>query len=115
MKRANKSIAKKSETRRRKVTKMVALVTLNFTLCWLPTHLFIIIKLLFYTSEADLPLHVFTALSLFKQFAHTLSYLTPVINPCLYAFFNDNFRASMKLFFKRFSCVKSKPTEKILL
>lgn len=106
IKKTNKSIIIKSETRRRKVTKMVAVVTLNFAICWLPTHLFIIIKLLFFTSESDLPLNVFTALSLFKQFAHTLSYMTPVINPFLYAFFNDNFSSSIVLFFKRITCRK---------
>ena len=82
---------------------MVVIVTINFAVCWLPTHLFIIIKSAFF-SEPDLPLNAYVALTIFKQFAHTLSYLTPVINPFLYAFYNENFRSSILLFFKDITC-----------
>ena len=100
-KKPKSSMLIKSENRRRKVTKMVAIVTLNFAICWLPTHIFIIMRLLFFTNESDLPLNVFTMLSLFKQFAHTLSYLTPVINPLLYGFFNESYKTSITAFLKK--------------
>ncbi|RNA11054.1 kiSS-1 receptor [Brachionus plicatilis] len=98
-KKARKS--KKSENRKKKVTTMVAVVTLNFGICWLPTHLFIIFK----PSLSEYP-YLFPYLSLFKLVAHTLSYLTPVINPCLYAFYNENFRNSFYDLCFRVSCKK---------
>ena len=81
----------KKPNKKRKVTIMVILVTVNFAICWLPTHLFIIIKR---SVSIEQNSDAYIYLSLFKIIAHTLSYLTPVINPCLYAFFNENFRSS---------------------
>lgn len=71
---------------------MVALVTLNFGICWLPTHLLIIV----YRSISIDTLYAYHPYFVsFKYFAHTLSYLTPVVNPCVYAFYNENFRTSL--------------------
>lgn len=101
---------KKSENRKKKVTTMVAVVTLNFGICWLPTHLFIIFK----PSLSEYP-YLFPYLSLFKLIAHTLSYLTPVINPCLYAFYNENFRNSFYDLCYRLSCKKENANGKKML
>ncbi|CAF1096430.1 unnamed protein product [Brachionus calyciflorus] len=95
---------KKSENRKKKVTTMVAVVTLNFGICWLPTHLFIILK----TTLGDSNPQLLPYLSLFKLFAHTLSYLTPVINPCLYAFYNENFRSCFYDLWFRMTCKSNK-------
>lgn len=84
----------KVKTKNKKVLLMVAVITLNFTLCWLPTQILLLLKQFDskfpYTNNAQH--HVY----LFKIIAHTLSYLTPVINPILYAFFNRNFCDSFK-------------------
>lgn len=86
----------KSEHKKKKVTTMVAVVTLNFGLCWFPTHLFIIIR--GFVSSND------SYMMIFKLSAHTLSYLTPVINPCLYAFYNENFRTCLFDLWYKITC-----------
>jgi hypothetical protein len=79
---------------------MVVIVTINFAVCWLPTQLFIIIKSAFFT-EPDLPLNIYVFLLIFKQLAHTLSYLTSVINPILNVLYDDNLRSSILVFLKK--------------
>jgi hypothetical protein len=91
----------KPQNKKRKVTIMVVLVTVNFAVCWLPTHLFIIIKRSVAIEQNS---DEYIYLSLFKIIAHTLSYLTPVINPCLYAFFNENFRSSFYDLWLKLTC-----------
>ncbi len=83
----------------RKVTKLVTVVTLNFAICWLPAHLFIII--IVFLDKRDLSNNVYTMLLIFKVFAHTLSYLTPILNPIAYGFYNDSFRKPLRLLFKQ--------------
>ena len=100
---ANKSISQKFMSKRtRKVTKMVAIVTLNFAICWLPAHLFIL--LIAYIDKNKITQTTYTALALFKSFAHTLSYVTPVLNPISYAFFNENFRQPLTQLFEKVNC-----------
>lgn len=82
----------------RKVTKLVSVVTLNFAICWLPANFFII--LIVFVDKLDngfIKHHLY----LFKLFAHTLSYLTPVLNPISYAFYNDKFRGPLKHLWNR--------------
>jgi hypothetical protein len=70
----------------KKVTKLVTLVTLNFILCWLPAHLFLLFRMILDINT------ITSTMLLLKLLAHTLTYMTPVINPILYGFYNDNFR-----------------------
>ncbi len=78
----------KSKTK--KVTQMVAIVTLNFGICWFPTHLFALLR----HFHPDL-IHASNSMYIFKIFANTLTYLTPCFNPCLYGFYNENFRTPL--------------------
>ncbi len=94
-----------SESRKKKVTTMVAVVTLNFGICWLPTHLFIILKRLIRVSPDS---NAYVYLTIFKLIAHTLSYLTPVINPVLYAFYNENFLLPLIDIWSRITCRSAK-------
>ncbi len=94
-KRKNTGQKKLLSKKTKKVTKLVAVVTLNFALCWLPAHLFILLITLI--DSGKITKTTYTALSIFKLFAHTLSYLTPVINPILYGYFNENFRNSLSI------------------
>jgi hypothetical protein len=80
---------RKSKTK--KVMKMVAIVTLNFGICWFPTHLFALLRYLYPTWFNERPASMYN----FKTFANTLTYLTPVLNPFLYGFFNENFRTPL--------------------
>lgn len=101
------SIGVKQENKKKRVTKMVALVTLNFGICWLPTHLNIIMR-----SLLQDPAQYYAYLALFKLTAHTLSYLTPVINPCFYAFYNENFRKSLKEIWGQVTCQPASQTNR---
>jgi hypothetical protein len=97
----------KRSDKKKKVTKMVAILTLNFGICWLPTHLLVIALRLFNIRE-----DLLNYMRMFKLIAHTFSYTTPVINPCVYAFYNENFRTSLFDIWNRVTC-KSKPSARL--
>ena len=82
---------------------MVAIVTLNFGICWLPTHIIAIISYVYENNQRLEALHY-----LLKIIANTLSYLTPVINPCVYAFYNENFRIPLIDLCKKITCRQDK-------
>ncbi len=65
---------------------MVAIVTLVFSLCWLPITLYII--------SANVFEHKTEALYYFKIIANSFAYLNSSINPILYAFLNRSFRTN---------------------
>ena len=92
---------KNSEKKMKKVTIMIVLVTLNFAIGWFPTHLFIIIRRV---RTIDPSTNEYVFLQVFKLVAHTLSYLTPVVNVCLYAFFNENFQKPLKEICLKLAC-----------
>lgn len=79
--------------RKKRVTRMVAIVILLFAWCWLPIQFFT----LWYKFDPDFPL--IPALLKFKIFAHTLSYANSCVNPFVYAFMNEGVR---KAFQKKF-------------
>lgn len=78
---------------------MVAVVTLVFSLCWLPTTLYIILVSFFEYKSA--------LLYYFKVFGHSFTYLNSAINPILYAFLNRSFRNNCENIFSRPSCIPS--------
>ncbi|CAM4779325.1 unnamed protein product [Rotaria magnacalcarata] len=82
--------------RRRAVTKMVAVVTLVFSLCWLPITLYIVSANIFDRRTAFL--------YYFKAAAHSFAYLNSAINPLLYAFLNRSFRNNCENILSRPSC-----------
>ena len=90
-----------TDQKKKKVTIMIILVTLNFAIGWFPTHLFIIIRRL---RNVDPNTNEYVYLQVFKIVAHTLSYMTPVVNVCLYAFFNENFQKPLYEIYLRMCC-----------
>lgn len=97
-------------SRKRRVTTMVAVLTLAFGICWLPTHLFIILRRVVTFSEDS---NMYIYLTVFKLIAHTLSYLTPVVNTILYAFYNENFRQPLADIWMRATCRTKKANQLI--
>lgn len=80
----NKSNAVQWSKKRRAVTRMIAIVTLVFSLCWLPLTLFIMLANMFENKTA--------ILYYFKMIAHSFAYLNSAVNPLIYAFLNRSFR-----------------------
>lgn len=83
--------------RRKKVTRMVAVVVALFAIFWFPIH-FINVYLRFFKDFDTSSQMLYNS----KIFAHTLSYANSCVNPFVYAFLNDGFK---KAFNKTFpSC-----------
>lgn len=97
-KKINKRYHQSKEAMEHKVYKAVFVFMFCFAIIWMPTYIFIAIKQFY--SASDLSPNLFLGLSIFKQLAHTLSYLTPIINPIVNVkYFNEKFRINKKLKF----------------
>lgn len=82
--------------KRRAVTRMVAIVTLVFSLCWLPITLYIISANVFDQKTAFL--------YYFKIIANSFAYLNSAVNPIIYAFLNRSFRNNCGSIFSKPAC-----------
>lgn len=82
--------------KRRAVTKMVAIVTLVFSVCWLPITLFIMSANVFENRTAFL--------YYYKMIAHSFAYLNSAVNPLIYAFLNRSFRNNCGSILSKPSC-----------
>ena len=82
--------------KRRAVTKMVAIVTLVFSLCWLP--------ITFYIISANFFQHKTASLYYFKIIANSFAYLNSAVNPLIYAFLNRSFRNNCGNIFSKPTC-----------
>ncbi|NWT89209.1 NPFF2 protein, partial [Lanius ludovicianus] len=86
--------------RKQKVIKMLIVVTLLFTLSWLP--LWTLMLLSDYASLSDLQLQLINIY--IYPFAHWLAFFNSSINPIIYGFCNENFRRRFQAVFKLQLC-----------
>ncbi|XP_063271162.1 neuropeptide FF receptor 2 [Prinia subflava] len=86
--------------RKQKVIKMLIIVTLLFTLSWLP--LWTLMLLSDYASLSDLQLQLINIY--IYPFAHWLAFCNSSINPIIYGFCNKNFRRGFQAVFKLQLC-----------
>lgn len=87
-----------SKRAKRKVTKMIIIVTVLFCICWLPYHVVILCYL-----YGDFPFNQTTYA--FRLLSHCMAYANSCLNPIVYALVSKHFRKGFK---KVFSCILSK-------
>ncbi|XP_029433124.1 galanin receptor type 2-like [Rhinatrema bivittatum] len=93
-----------SKKAKRKVTKMIIIVTVLFCLCWLPYHVVILCYL-----YGDFPFNQTTYA--FRLLSHCMAYANSCLNPIVYALVSKHFRKGFK---KVFSClVRKKARNKV--
>ncbi|NWV09933.1 NPFF2 protein, partial [Ptilonorhynchus violaceus] len=86
--------------RKHKVIKMLVVVTLLFTLSWLP--LWTLMLLSDYASLSDLQLQLINIY--IYPFAHWLAFCNSSVNPIIYGFCNQNFRRGFQAVFQLRLC-----------
>ncbi|XP_030622216.1 neuropeptide Y receptor Y7 [Chanos chanos] len=79
--------------RRKKTTKMLALVVVVFAVCWLPFHVFQL------ASDLDLVLK-FEEYKLLYTLFHIVAMCSTFTNPLLYGWMNKNYRNGFLMFFR---------------
>ncbi|XP_041134454.1 galanin receptor 2b [Polyodon spathula] len=84
-----------SKKAKRKVTKMIIIVTVLFCLCWLPYHVVILCYL-----YGDFPFNQTTYV--FRLLSHCMAYANSCLNPIVYALVSKHFRKGFK---KVFRCI----------
>ena len=75
--------------RKKRVTRMVAIVVILFAVCWFPIHL------IAFLLQFDPNFPKTDAMHYFKLFGHTLSYANSCVNPFVYAFVNEGFKQAI--------------------
>ncbi|NXR28806.1 NPFF2 protein, partial [Cinclus mexicanus] len=96
--------------RKQKAIKMLVVVTLLFSLSWLP--LWKLMLLSHYTSLSHLQLHLINIY--IYPFAHGLAFSNSSINPIIYGFCNENFRRGFQAVFQLQLCSQPGPSNSIL-
>ena len=86
-----------SKRAKRKVTKMIIIVTVLFCICWLPYHVVILCYL-----YGDFPFNPTTYA--IRILSHCMAYANSCLNPIVYALVSKHFRKGFK---KVFSCILS--------
>ncbi|XP_048099427.1 KISS1 receptor b isoform X1 [Alosa alosa] len=80
-----------SEAVRSRVSRMVVVMVLLFTICWGPIQVLLLLQSL----HPAAPLRSYTLYKL-KIWAHCMSYASSALNPLLYAFMGANFRRAFR-------------------
>ncbi|XP_048378036.2 G-protein coupled receptor 54-like isoform X1 [Stegostoma tigrinum] len=83
-------LSERSIAMRTKVTKMVVVIVLLFTICWGPIQFFILFQGFYINFQANYETYKI------KTWANCMSYANSSINPIVYAFMGESFRKSFK-------------------
>ncbi|XP_048855139.1 KISS1 receptor b [Brienomyrus brachyistius] len=86
----NYQLAERSEAVRAKISKMVVVIVVLFTVCWGPIQFFILYQAFYPNFRKSYALYKI------KIWAHCMSYANSSVNPIVYAFMGANFRKSFK-------------------
>nr|XP_006811895.1 PREDICTED: G-protein coupled receptor 54-like [Saccoglossus kowalevskii] len=81
---------------KKKITKMVFMVTLLFFICWMPIHIQTI-----WTRVDTESYHATENVYYYHLFANCLSYANSCLNPFIYAFMGENFRKCFRKVFAK--------------
>ncbi|XP_069042231.1 G-protein coupled receptor 54-like [Lepisosteus oculatus] len=92
----NQFLAERSEATRTKISRMVAVMVLLFTVCWGPIQFYILVQA--FSPQFQ---HSYSTYKL-KIWAHCMSYANSCVNPIVYAFMGASFRKAFK---RAFPCV----------
>ncbi|MGH0163441.1 UNVERIFIED_CONTAM: hypothetical protein FKN15_049042 [Acipenser sinensis] len=83
-------LAERSEAIRTKISKMVVVIVVLFTICWGPIQFFILFQAFDSSFQKNYKTYKI------KIWAHCMSYSNSSVNPIVYAFMGANFRKSFK-------------------
>uniref|UniRef100_A0A8C8SMN5 KISS1 receptor n=1 Tax=Pelusios castaneus TaxID=367368 RepID=A0A8C8SMN5_9SAUR len=83
-------LSERSVAMRAKVSKMVVVVVVLFTVCWGPIQLYLLFQGFYGSFQANYETYKI------KTWANCMSYANSSINPIVYAFMGDSFRKSFK-------------------
>ncbi|KAM9111977.1 kiSS-1 receptor isoform 2-T2 [Pangshura tecta] len=86
-------LAERSEAMRAKVSRMVAIIVVLFTICWGPVQFLILVQA--FSPSFQRNYYIYKV----KIWAHCMSYTSSSINPVVYAFMGANFRKAFKKVF----------------
>ncbi|XP_072104260.1 G-protein coupled receptor 54-like [Mobula birostris] len=83
-------LSERSMAMRAKVTKMVVVIVLLFTVCWGPIQVFVLFQGFYTGFQVNLETYKI------KTWANCMSYANSSINPIIYTFMGENFRRSFR-------------------
>ncbi|XP_032899608.1 apelin receptor [Amblyraja radiata] len=84
---------KKEEQKKKRLLKIISALVLVFAACWLPFHVIKTIDALIWLEIVSIQCSADVFLHLTHPYATCLAYINSCLNPFLYAFFDQRFRA----------------------
>ncbi|XP_067910909.1 apelin receptor A [Heterodontus francisci] len=84
---------KKEEQKKKRLLKIISALVLVFAICWLPFHIIKTIDALIWLQLIHIPCSFDEFLHLAHPYATCVAYINSCLNPFLYAFFDQRFRA----------------------
>lgn len=83
-------LSERSAAMRAKISKMVVVIVLLFTICWGPIQLYLLFQGFYRHFQVNYETYKI------KTWANCMSYANSSLNPIVYAFMGDSFRKSFK-------------------